>query len=133
MQKAGVANFEACERSLIYFSSNNNLVLSCYIFQKLNHLIIGIIKMSTDINDECVVLPYFFICFVCLFVVVFGKTPFCKMKPFLPAHLMCIKCISFRKMLSNAPYALYSCIFPVGREKIFNNLLCSQQFKSKCL
>lgn len=46
------------------------------------------------------------------------------MKPFLPAHLMCIKRIGFRKMLTNAPYALYSCIFPVGKEKKYLIIYC---------
>lgn len=60
----------------------------------------------------------------------FFKILFCKTKPFLPAHLTCIKYISFRKMLSSASYALYSFSFSCGqREKTFNYLLCSKQFK----
>lgn len=61
-------------------------------------------------------LAVFFIGLFILGLLFFFKILFCKMKPFLPAHLTCIKYISFRKMLSSASYAL--CLpFPVGKEK----------------
>lgn len=70
-----MANFEPCEKKrCMYFSSKDNLVLSCYVFQKL----IGI-KTSIDINDEFLVLP----CRLLLFF--FFKDTFLQIEALCPS------------------------------------------------
>lgn len=108
MQKAGVADFEACERSHIHLCSKNNFILLPF-----KSLIISTTKISTNKQmnvQSCLAISSF----------VF-KIPFCKMKPFFPVHLMCTHYTSFIKLLSNAPYAFCSSIFPKSKEKKYLN------------